>query len=104
VFSEDAKVTTKLIFLVVVSCLLSFAAVLMVLEQQFNHALYVIACGAFIGWSAVAFRGRLPNWVREHWGIADDSAPGNLPVRIWLPILAVVIVVAGLLFFYVVRR
>ena len=42
--------------------------------------------------------------VRTHVeAITDDSDPRNLPVRIWLPILAIVIVVAGLLFCYVVR-
>ncbi len=83
---------------------LSLAAVVMVLEQQFTRVLYAICSGAFIGWTAVAYRGRLPAWVREHWKIAEDSDPGNLPVRIWLPILALVIVVAVILFFYVVRR
>ena len=93
----------KLIFLVLLSCFLSFAAGLMILRHQFTRELYEIACGAFTGWSAVVRRGRLPNWLREHWGLVDDSAPGNLPVRTWLPILTIAIVVAGLLFFYVVR-
>jgi hypothetical protein len=95
--------TPKWIVLVVLSCFLSFAGVLMMLRHQFNRELYVIASGAFIGWCAVAYRGRLPYWLRERWGIASDSAPGNIPIRIWLPILAIVIAVAGLLFFYVMR-
>jgi len=95
--------TPKWIVLVVLCSFLSSAAVLMMLRHQFTHELYVIAGGAFIGWCAVACGGRLPYWLREHWGIADDSAPGNIPVRIWLPILAIVTAVAGLLFFYVAR-
>ena len=75
----------------------------MVLRRQFSHELLLIVLGALTGWSAVACRGRLPGWLREHWGIADDSDPRNLPVRIWLPLLAVVIVVAGLLFYYAFR-
>jgi hypothetical protein len=95
--------TSKLIFLVVVSGFLTFAAASLLLRHQFTRELYVIGCGAFTGWCAVACRGRLPDWLRERWGIVDDSAPGNLPVRIWLPILAIVFLVAGLLFFYVIR-
>ena len=93
----------KWIILVVLSCFISFAAVLLLLRHQFTHQLYIITSGAFIGWYAVACRGKLPDWLREHWRIADDSAPGHIPVRILLPILAIVIAVAGLLFFYVVR-
>ncbi|HWI57303.1 MAG TPA: hypothetical protein VNZ22_08755 [Bacillota bacterium] len=95
--------TPKLIFLVVLSVFLSFAAASMLLRHQYTDELYVIGCGAFIGWSAVACRGRLPAWMKEHWGIVDDSAPGNLPVRIWLPVLTTAIVVAVLLFLYVTR-
>ena len=102
--NKDADMTPKVIVITMLSSFLSFAAVLMVLQQQFSQELGIIGCGAFIGWTTVAYRGRLPNWVRKHWGIVDDSDPGNLPVRIWLPILALVIVVAGLLFFYVARR
>jgi hypothetical protein len=71
----------------------------MLLQRQFSHELVLVTLGALTGWSAVACRGRLPAWLREHWEIADDSDPRNLPVRIWLPILAVVFVVAGVLLY-----
>jgi len=77
----------------------------MLLQQQLTLELGLVALGAVTGWSAVVGRGRVPAWVRELWEdrIADDSAPDNLPVRIWLPVLIVAILVAGLLFFYVIR-
>jgi hypothetical protein len=102
-FCQNANMTTKLLFLVTISCLLSWAAGAMLLRRELGHELLLVALGALTGWSAVACRGRLPAWLRVHWGITDDSDPRNLPVRIWLPILAMVIVVAGLLFWYVVR-
>lgn len=95
--------TPKLIFRVTVSSFLSLAAVLMLLHHQFSREIYVVGSGALIGWTAVAYRGRLPIWMRERWGIADDSDPRNLPLHIWVPILAVVIAVAGLLIFYAFR-
>jgi hypothetical protein len=95
--------TPKLIFLVVVSSFLSLAAILMLLHHQFSRELYVIGSGALIGWTAVAYRGRLPIWMRKRWGIVDESDPQNLPMRIWLPILAVVVAVAGVLIFYAFR-
>ena|SRR2546430_1587096 len=95
--------TPKLILLVLISCFLSFAAVLMLLQHRFTRELYVVVSGASIGWAAVACRGRLPTWLGERWGIADDSDRRNLPLRILLPILAVVVVVAGLLVYYAFR-
>src|SRR5690348_9001184 len=95
--------TPRFMVLVVLSCSLSFAAALMALQRQFKHELSLVALGAITGWSAVVCRGRLPAWIRDLWGdrIAADSAPGNLPVRIWFPILAIVMVIAALLVFYV---
>jgi hypothetical protein len=95
--------TPKLIFLVAVSSFLSLAAVFMLLHHQFSRELYVVGSGALIGWTAVAYRGRLPIWMRKRWGIADESDPRNLPMRIWLSILAVVVAVAGVLIFYAFR-
>ena len=95
--------TTKSLFLVALSCFLSIAAAAMLVRRQLGYELLLVALGALTGWSAVACGGRPPAWLGAHWGITDDSDPRNLPVRIWLPILAIVILVAGLLFWYAVR-
>jgi hypothetical protein len=97
--------TPKLILLLVLSCFLSFMAVLMFLQRRPTSELLIVALGALTGWSALICRGRLPEWIKSLWGdrITEDLDPNNLPLRIWLPLVAITIVVAGVLIFYAAR-
>ena len=95
--------TPKLILLLVLSCFLSFMTVLMLLQGQLTSQLLIVALGALTGWSALICRGRLPEWLKARWGdrITEDLDPKNLPLRIWLPLLGITVIVVGTLIFYV---
>ena len=88
-FSARCEDDAEVAILGCVSSFLSLATVLMLLHHQFGSELYVIGSGAFIGWAAVAYGGRLPIWMRKRWGMAEDADLRNLALRIWVPILLV---------------
>jgi hypothetical protein len=77
-------------------------AVLMCLQRRFTSELLVVALGALTAWSAFICGGRLPAWLQALWGdrITEDSDPKNLPLRIWLPLLMLAIIIAGALIWY----
>lgn len=61
------------------------------LDIEFKSKL-VMVMGALAGWSAVIF-----NW-QPFFKVNSDSDPENLPVRTWLPILTIaILVVIGLI-------
>jgi hypothetical protein len=68
------------------------------------RVLEVIVIGVVVSITYVVAGGRLPDWLKRFVNVTDDDDPSNLPVRLYLPILAAVLVVAGVLLYFGLRR
>src|SRR5262245_34316560 len=101
-FQGSVEMTPKLILLFVLSSFLSFSAVFMLVQSRLTGELLIVAIGAITGWSTLVCHGRLPGWLKTLWGdrITEDSDPTNLPVRIWLPLSMLAIIIASALIWY----
>jgi hypothetical protein len=68
------------------------------------QVLEVILVGVVVSITYVVAGGTLPDWLKSRVNVTDDDAPSNLPVRLYLPILATVLLVAGVLLYFGMRR
>jgi hypothetical protein len=66
--------------------------------------LWMFGIGVVLAITYVVRGGSLPRWMAMYANVAEDDDPSNLSVPLYLTILAAVLLIAGILLYFGMRR